>query len=190
MPEEPKDPEQRELGDDHPQRRDVDPELVDRREPIIVDPRTNEVLGTVSSFSWEEFYSGPLPSPQQLHEYNEVSSGLGDRIVTEWQTEGSHRRSLEKGAMRGQLRAQSRGQWLAALVSLVVIVGGLALLFDGKSIEGLVAILAPLALLAGAFIVVESQAARGGQGTNRPDQRDEHGVQRGSRRGYARREAP
>jgi len=127
-------------------------ELADRREPIILDPRTHEVLGTVSSFSWEQYYSGPLPTPQQLLEYNEVSAGLGDRIVTEWQTEGAHRRRLESTGLRGQLSAQRRGQIFALILALIIVGGGLALLFTDRSLEGLVAVLAPLATLAGVFI--------------------------------------
>ncbi len=76
-------------GQEEPNQRELQEELAERREPIILDPRTNEVLGTISSFSWEEYYSGPLPTPRQLDQYNRVSAGLGDRIVTEWQTEGS-----------------------------------------------------------------------------------------------------
>lgn len=127
-------------------------DLAERREPIVLDPRTQQVLGTISSFSWEEYYSGPLPTPRQLDEYNRVSAGLGDRIVTEWQTEGSHRRIMERTALRGQLRAQSRGQVFALVIALAVIGGGLALLFTGRQAGGLVAILAPLATLAGVFI--------------------------------------
>jgi len=135
-------------------------ELAERREPIILDPRTNEVLGTVSSFSWEEYYSGPLPTPQQLDDYNRVSAGLGDRIVTEWQTEGSHRRRLEQTALRAQLRAQSRGQYFALVIALVVIFGGLALLFTDRKTAGLVAILAPLATLAAVFAYIERRSSR------------------------------
>lgn len=141
-----------EPGQEESGRSDLQEELAERREPIILDPRTNEVLGTVSSFSWEEYYSGPLPTPQQLGEYNRVSAGLGDRIVTEWQTEGSHRRNLERTVVKGQLLAQSRGQVFALVIALVVISGGLALLFTNRQTGGLVAILAPLATLAGVFI--------------------------------------
>lgn len=187
MAESPDEPDQRETSAGLSAREmEIQAEFAERREPIIVDPRTLDVLGTVSSFSWEEFYSGPLPSPKQLFEYNEVSPGLGDRIVTEWQMEGSHRRSLEKGVLRGQLLAQSRGQAIATLISLVVIVGGIALLFTDRSIEGLVAVLTPLAVLASAFIVIEIQGKRADSGA--AEQRVEDVVQRGSRRQIGRRE--
>lgn len=138
-------------------------QAIERREPIVLDPRTNEVMGTISSFSWEEYYSGPLPTPQQLDEYNRVSAGLGDRIVTEWQTEGSHRRTLEKSALRGQLRAQSRGQFFAFSLALIIVVGGIVLLFQGKNVGGLVAILAPLATLASVFIYNQRRPDRATQ---------------------------
>lgn len=127
-------------------------DAISRREPIVFDPQTHRILGTVSSFSWHEYYSGPLPTPQQLEEYNRILPGLADRIVTEWQTEGSHRRSLEKNGLRGQLLAQSRGQVFALILSLIIIGGGLALLFTDRETVGLVAILAPMATLAGVFV--------------------------------------
>lgn len=147
-------------------RRETLEEAAERREPIIVDPRTNQVLGTVSSFSWEQYYSGPLPTPQQLDQYNQVSPGLGDRIVTEWQTEGAHRRRLESSALRGQLMAQTRGQVFAVVLALVIVLGGIGLLYTDRPIEGLVAVIAPLATLAGVFLY--SSRRSGGMGGAMP----------------------
>ncbi len=54
--------------------------------------------------------------------------------------------------LRSDAQARSRGQWMAFLVALVIIVGGIWLIYKGKQWEGLVAVLTPLATIIGVFI--------------------------------------
>ncbi len=54
--------------------------------------------------------------------------------------------------LRSDAQARARGQWMAFLVALVIIIGGIWLIYKGKQWEGLVAVLTPLATLVGIFI--------------------------------------
>jgi uncharacterized membrane protein len=49
---------------------------------------------TIATYS--NFYHGPLPSPEILHEYNKLFPGLAERIITMAESEIQHRQLLEK----------------------------------------------------------------------------------------------
>jgi len=66
--------------------------------------------------------------------------------------EEDHRHSQEQAMLRSDAQARSRGQWMAFVVAIVIIVGGIWLISEGKQWEGLVAVLTPLATLIGIFI--------------------------------------
>lgn len=73
--------------------------------------------------------------------------------------QGSHRRNLERQELVANIRTQSRGQWLAFAVALLVSGGGIYLLAMGHSVSGLVALLTPLAGLVALFLVSRSKRA-------------------------------
>lgn len=52
-------------------------------------------------------------------------------------------------------RNQTRGQVFAFAITLIVLVGGIILIALGRSVEGLAALLVPLAGIAGVFIYNE-----------------------------------
>lgn len=53
-------------------------------------------------------------------------------------------------------KARSRGQVMAFLIAVLIIVGGIWLIYEGKGIEGLIAVLTPLAVLVGLFLRSQS----------------------------------
>lgn len=72
-----------------------------------------------------EQYSGPLPPPRLLREFEEAVPGSAAKILDNWRDESAHRRQLERvesesardGLLR-QLAFQARGQWCALTVAL------------------------------------------------------------------------
>ncbi len=115
-------------------------------EPVVIDPATQQVLGTVTEW-YAEFHSGPLPSARELERYEQVSPGLSGLIVNQWRGETTHRRRLEQFTLTSQVRAQTRGQIFGLLIALVVIAIGAAAIFTGHSTAGLVALIGPLVAL-------------------------------------------
>lgn len=134
-----------EVGSDH--------DVIEAGEPVVVDPTTRRILGSVSSF-----YAGPLPPSQELDSYNRVVPGLADTIVTEWRTETAHRRRLEQAGQSGAIKAHRRGQYIGLLIVLFVVGCGTYLTNQGRSTVGIAMILGPLAGVAG---VVAFQQIRG-----------------------------
>jgi len=64
----------------------------------------------------------------------------------------SHRLELEKHVITSNVSAQKLGTVLGFIVAMTVVIGGMFLVHEGKSGEGLAAILTALASLVGVFL--------------------------------------
>ncbi len=72
-------------------------------------------------------WSGPLPPPAVLEQYNAVHPGLAERIVSSMEVEQQHRHSMERQLLDTHKRVYTRGQYFAATVALVSLGAGLVL---------------------------------------------------------------
>jgi uncharacterized membrane protein len=83
-------------------------------------------------------FSGPLPPPNVLREYDRVKPGLADIIVSQWQSETAHRHKtidslteIDREVVRDYSVFQRRGQWLGfGALGLICAVTALALVLD------------------------------------------------------------
>ncbi len=66
--------------------------------------------------------------------------------------QSAHREELEANVVRGNVAAQTRGSYFAFILGLVALVGGMLLIYVGKSVSGLVAIISAMTGLGGVFI--------------------------------------
>lgn len=119
-----------------------------------------DVLGTGKSFEGRltltersEFYSGRLPPPDFMKQFEEIEPGSANRIIQLAENQQSHRHSLEQTAVDSNVRNEGRGQIFAFILSMVTILGGIGLIAIGKSIEGLIALIGILVSLTAVFIV-------------------------------------
>lgn len=94
--------------------------------------KVRKVIQTVS----QQTFSGPIPPPAMLGEYDTIQNGLADRIVSMAESQQTHRQSLEKQSVEAAISTESRGQHYALLISVVIIAGALYLIDSGKEISG------------------------------------------------------
>lgn len=97
-----------------------------------------------------EFSSGPLPPPQFFQAYEATLPGAAERILAMAEREQKSRHVRE-----------ARGQWMAFLLALLGLLGGVALVYLDKSLEGLAAMVVSIAIVIGVFIT--SKRPRRGQ---------------------------
>jgi uncharacterized membrane protein len=69
-------------------------------------------------------WSGPLPPPAALDEFNRIVPGAAERIFAQFEAEGAHRRELELRQSKFLVRDVHVGQFLAGLFAM----GGLGCL--------------------------------------------------------------
>jgi uncharacterized membrane protein len=92
-----------------------------------------------------EVFVGPLPPPHLLARYNDVIPGGAERMLAMAERQSAHRESMEALVVKGNLARQREGAYFAFILAFLTICGGIFLLYSGRSIAGLVAILTPLA---------------------------------------------
>jgi len=71
-------------------------------------------------------WSGPLPPPAQLQEFENVVPGSAERILAMAEKQLDHRTTAENKSLSANILATQRGQYLGAGVSAVAI-GGAAI---------------------------------------------------------------
>jgi len=74
--------------------------------------------------------------------------------------QSAHRESIEAQVVAGNVASQARGSIFAFIICLVVLLGGFGLVFTGKSVDGLAAIISSLTALAGVFVYGKYQQRR------------------------------
>lgn len=106
-----------------------------------------------------ESYSGPIPKPERLRDYEVTLPGAADRILTMAEQAASHRHDMQRGSLELQtfdLRSaygRSRlGLYLGALVALAVVAVGAYMAFLGHSAEGAGVVISTVVGLAATFV--------------------------------------
>lgn len=102
-------------------------------------------------------FSGPIPPPSMLAEYDDVNDGLANRIVSMAEEQQSHRHELEAKSVAAAINSETRGQNYALSVSLLIIIGSIALIAIGKEVAGSILAGGTLTGLAYIFITGRNQ---------------------------------
>ena len=130
--------------------------VADRREPSLNLSQTNLSLTQSTSF-----YAGPvLPPAEELAQFEKVIPQGADRIFNWVVKQSENRMAMERAVVFSNISKESRGQWMAFVLSLVVIIGGFFLVYGGKDARGYALILGPLAWIAGTFITSKIRGQR------------------------------
>jgi uncharacterized membrane protein len=105
------------------------------------------------------FFSGPLPPPEDLIQYNQVFPDCGKAIVEMAQKEQDHRHAIEDRQSIGDLTLAKRGQIFGGILALIAVCGAIYLLANGESASGLAVLGGVVASFGGAFVYDRYQKA-------------------------------
>lgn len=81
-------------------------------------------------------FTGPLPSPEMLLQYEQTHPGLANRIVAMAESEQQHRHHLETKNVEGMIGKDKRGQVLAFLITCLITMISAFLIYAGHPILG------------------------------------------------------
>jgi uncharacterized membrane protein len=112
---------------------------------ILRQPRIFPATFEVTSAS---AFAGPLPPPDLLAKYERAHPGLADRIVAMAEAEGEHRRALQQRA----IRLSELGLAAAFVIAMTALGGGIYLVHEGSSREGMGSILLAISSLVLVFL--------------------------------------
>jgi uncharacterized membrane protein len=97
-------------------------------------------------------FSGPLPHPHYLEQYNRVLPGLADRITKMAEEQSKHRQIMERRLLWFDGFKSVFGLIFALIIVLTGLGIGAYLIMHNKSIEALFAGLIPLGTVVAAFV--------------------------------------
>ena len=100
----------------------------------------------------QELYSGPIPHPMLMAQYEKLLPGSTDRFLRMAEQQQTHRMGLEAKAVTSQLKSNSRGQVFGFVLSGMVIAAGIVLLVVGMPWLGVVLIVGIVAVLVALFL--------------------------------------
>lgn len=81
----------------------------------------------------EVSWSGPLPPPAALEQFDRIIEGGASRILAMAEREQTHRIEAEKAAISAEIKDTKRGQWLGALIPVIAVCGAIYTAFLGAS---------------------------------------------------------
>lgn len=120
-----------------------------------------EVKKVVQAVS--QHFSGPVPPPHILGEYDDVQKGFAERIVMMAEKEQMHRHSIENRALQASIGTEKRGQKYAYVLSLLILFGSMGLIYSGREISG--SILAGSTLIGLAYVFITGRKREDSEAT-------------------------
>lgn len=81
-------------------------------------------------------YSGPIPHPQLLREFNDVIPDGANRIMIMAESQSEHRRNLETKVVNANNRDSLLGVIFAFIIAIVIVLGAIFLIYKDKNLSG------------------------------------------------------
>lgn len=102
----------------------------------------------ISHSSW----SGPIPPPAALREFNEIIPDGANRILSMAERQSAHRISLESANLRGDISRSYLGTWFAFIIVITSIGAGAVVAIYGDPQYGAAIAAVPSVGMVGVFI--------------------------------------
>lgn len=108
------------------------PDVVERVTPrvasLLRDPKQTSAVVRIVAQEVIEHYQGPLPHPEHLRRFEEISPGAAARLIGMAEREQSHRHSME----RSEINYPYYGLGAGLLIALVAVGGAIYLGYVGN----------------------------------------------------------
>jgi uncharacterized membrane protein len=114
----------------------------------LIQPRDREI-GVSTKV---EQFSGPLPPPAILEQYNNVVPGAAERILKMAEEQSNHRRSLEQKVISSDVDNARLGMVFGFIIGLVAILAGVYIVIIDKNNQGYFLSLGAIVALVGVFV--------------------------------------
>lgn len=109
--------------------------MLEKAAPEILPPKRLEIAQLITMVAMQQF-SGPLPPPHILAEYDKVLPGAAATILARAEKQSDHRMKLEKTVIPAQQRESARGQIFGLIVAITGILIGGACILTGHDVAG------------------------------------------------------
>lgn len=114
-------------------------------------PQNQGNQASITSASLTKF-SGPIPPPSFLEQYEKLVPGSAQRLLNEPHLEAEHRRSLERLLVNERIHLSKKGQLMAFFLAALCIVAAFTAIFLGYDVAGLGALFISISPFIGVFV--------------------------------------
>ncbi len=114
---------------------------------------TGQTQRLEQSFEAAVSFSGPLPPPEALRAYSEVSSDYPERIMAMAEKEAAHRQEVEIRVLAASERRVVAGLWTGAAIAVLGLVIAGLLINNGHDVAGVILGSFDLAGLVAVFVL-------------------------------------
>lgn len=141
------------------QRHKIKPEALARQQDTAtpIDHLPNGKAALLSVTRRSSSFSGPIPPPSMLKEYDEVLPGMADRILKMAENQSSHRLQIEHKVVIGEITRAQLGMRCAFFIAVLGLVLGTILAATGYVATGSSFAGVPLATIVIAFLYSTNQ---------------------------------
>lgn len=124
--------------------------LTNSQSPVSGRPQGNQSRQVVEI--QERRYSGPLPTPALLKEFDNVVPGCAERIIRMAEEQAKHRQLLERTVIIGDSKRANQGLWVGGTIAFLFLVGAVFLIYNGHDWAGGILASVDLVSIVGVFI--------------------------------------
>lgn len=110
--------------------KEIEPEIAEVLKDLP-EKKQNLIISTLQSVERESF-SGPIPHPRLLQEYENVKNGFAERIVSMAEKEQKHRHKCEDKMVKSTSNSAARGQWFAFIIAILFLGASVFLGLNGQ----------------------------------------------------------
>lgn len=97
-------------------------------------------------------FSGPLPPPEILAKYDDVSPGFAERLMTMAENNQAHRHAMEREVIPARAKLELRGQIIGAAIAFLVLAFAGWFVYLGKSTTAIGLVVGEAVTLVGLFL--------------------------------------
>lgn len=83
-----------------------------------------------------EGYSGPIPSPDMMEKYENLSPGFANRILSMAEKQADHRMNAENKMIEIERQDSKRGSWFAFLLGVGSLISAVFIVYLERSAAG------------------------------------------------------
>jgi hypothetical protein len=120
-------------------------------ELVLTEADLDILIEQMEIIQHSEQFTGPIPHPEHMQKYQDIDQSFPDRILKIAESNLSHKQSVEKIVIYGQLFMGFLGWATPSGIAFYVLHHAILFTKDGKSIEALIALITAIAALGGAF---------------------------------------
>lgn len=111
---------------------------IEKKEDILelIEEAPEEEKDKIIEMAFKTHYSGPIPPPELLKEFDNIIPNGADRILKLAENQSSHRQEVEKSIVNAKNRDSFLGVLFAGIMGIIGLLGGIFLIYQGHSVVG------------------------------------------------------